>query len=98
LKYKPENPFHNLPVIALPRLLVRLPIRSGNTLSENTDELEKTILKLQAYHVLVAEDDNDGIEKPDKQIATLNRNPEHGVQIHEGTREKSIDTQSPGPS
>jgi len=77
---------------------VRLPLRSGNTLSENTDEIEKIILKLQAYQVLVAEDDNDGIEKPDKQIATLNRNPEHGVQIHEGTREKFIDTQSPGPS
>jgi hypothetical protein len=29
--------------------------------------------------------------KPDKQIATLNRNPDqHGVQIHEGTRGKSI--------
>jgi hypothetical protein len=77
---------------------VRLPLRSGNTLSKNTDELEKIILKLQAYHVLVAEDDNDGIDKPDKQIATLNRNPEHGIQIHEGTREKSIDTQNPGPS
>lgn len=85
--------------VPFPPFLVWLPLRSGNKISKNTDELEKIILKLQAYHVLAAEDDNDGIEKPDKQIATLNRNPDqHGVQIHEGTGEKSIATQSPGPS